>query len=103
LVLYKDYFDDFLTQIVPFTSDLNTFQRSLNGIKPGGGRDVPEAVYEALYEAATAFQWETPDRLVILIGDAPPHPEPRGKITKAMMDGAVDERNIKVTAIILPQ
>ena len=40
---------------------------------------------------------------MILIGDAPPHPRPRGKITKEMADQAAVERGLKLHAIILPQ
>jgi Mg-chelatase subunit ChlD len=103
MVLYKDYGETYVTKTVPFTSDLNRFQRSLLDITIGGGRDIPEAVYEALYEAATRFRWLAESRLVILIGDAPPHPRPRGRITKEMSTKALETQQIKVSAIILPQ
>ncbi|GHT70167.1 hypothetical protein FACS1894110_21140 [Spirochaetia bacterium] len=103
MVLYKDYFDEYLTRVIPFTRDLNQFQRNLDGIKVGGGRDIPEAVYEALYEGAVSFPWEADDRLLVLIGDAPPHPRQRGKVSKEMVDQATAEKNLEVTAIILPQ
>ena len=103
MVLYKDYYDEYLTRVIPFTSDFNAFQRTLNAIRVGGGRDIPEAVYEALYEGATKFPWENESRLMILIGDAPPHPRPRGKITSEMVDAVIAEKDIKVHAIILPQ
>jgi hypothetical protein len=103
MVLYKDYKDEYLTRVVPFTRDFNQFQRSLNAIRPGGGGDIPEAVYEALYEGAVKFKWEAESKVLLLIGDAPPHPRPRGKITKEMVDAAVGERGLKVQAIILPQ
>ncbi|MDR2258341.1 MAG: VWA domain-containing protein [Treponema sp.] len=103
MVLYKDYFDDYLNQVVPFTEDFYEFQQTLNGIRVSGGRDIPEAVYEALYEAAMKFPWEAAAKLIILIGDAPPHPRPRGDITKDMVDAAVEERGVTIHAIILPQ
>jgi hypothetical protein len=103
MVLYKDYFDEYLNQIVPFTGDFGRFQQILNAIRVSGGRDIPEAVYEALYEAAVKFPWEAESKLVILIGDAPPHPRPRGEITKELVDEAVKERGVKIHAIILPQ
>jgi hypothetical protein len=102
MVLYKDYYDDYLTRIVPFTTDLNSFQRSLNAVKVGGGGDIPEAVYEALYASAINFSWAAESRLVILIGDAPPHPKPRGKVTKQTVDTETSKRGIEVHAIILP-
>jgi hypothetical protein len=103
MVLYKDYFDEYLTRVVPFTREIDQFQRTLNNIHVGGGRDIPDAVYEALYEGAINFPWEAESRSLILIGDAPPHPRPRGRITKEMVDQAVMERNLEVNAIILPQ
>jgi hypothetical protein len=103
MVLYKDYFEEYLNRVVPFTKDLAVVRRSLNAIRVGGGRDLPEAIHEALYEAAVKFPWEADARLVILIGDAPPHARPRGRITKAMVDSEVAGRSLKVHAIILPQ
>jgi Mg-chelatase subunit ChlD len=103
MVLYKDYYDEYLTRVVPFTSDFAKFQRDLNAIRVRGGGDIPEAVYEALYDGATRFTWEADARIMLLIGDAPPHPRPRGRITKAMTDSAVEDRNIKVHAMLLPE
>jgi Mg-chelatase subunit ChlD len=103
MVLYKDYFEDYLTKPIAFTRDFESFRRNLNAIRVGGGRDIPEAVYEALHEGLTRFPWEAESRLIILIGDAPPHPRPRGSITKEMVDKAVAEQGVRVHAIILPQ
>jgi hypothetical protein len=103
MVLYKDYGDSYITRTVPFTDDLDRFQRSLLGISTGGGRDIPEAVYEALHEAAVKFRWQADSRLIILIGDAPPHPRPRGKISKEMTVSALNTYRVKVSTVILPQ
>jgi len=103
MVLFKDYYDTYLTRVIPFTADFARFQNELNAIRVNGGGDIPEAVYEALHEGAVRFTWEAQSRVMILIGDAPPHPRPRGRITKAMVDSAASERNIKVHAMLLPQ
>jgi Mg-chelatase subunit ChlD len=103
MVLYKDYLDEYLTRAVPFTKDLDQFQQALDSINVGGGRDIPEAVYEALYDGAVKFSWEAESRLLVLIGDAPPHPRQRGAVSKEMVDQAVAERGLRVNAIILPQ
>jgi hypothetical protein len=102
MVLYKDYNDEYLTKIIPFTTDLSTFQRNLNAIRVGGGGDIPEAVYEALHAGATRFSWAAESRLMILIGDAPPHPKPRGKKNKKITDDEISQRGIEVHAIIIP-
>ena len=103
MLLFKDYYEEYLTKVVPYTTDLNQIQRTLNGIDPRGGKDIPEAVYEGLYDAAVKFTWEAETRLIILIGDAPPHIRQRGKISKEMARDAALERNIQIHAIILPQ
>jgi len=103
MVLFKDYNDIYLTKIVPFTTDFSRFQTELYAIRVSGGFDIPEAVYEALHEGAAKFSWEAQSRIMILIGDAPPHPRPRGKITKDMVDSAVKEKRLTVHAMILPQ
>jgi hypothetical protein len=102
MVLYKDYYDEYLNRIVPFTRDFEAFQKNLASIQVRGGGDIPEAVYEALYAGASKFSWEAESRLMILIGDAPPHPRQRGRISKAMADEEVEKKGIKVHAIILP-
>ena len=103
LTLYKDYYETYLTRLVPFTSDFGKFRTALNGIRVGGGRDIPEAVHEALYEGAVKFPWGAGVKMMILIGDAPPHPAQRGKVSEAMVTKAADERGIRINAIILPQ
>jgi Mg-chelatase subunit ChlD len=103
MVLYKDYYEEYITRVIPFTRDFSVFQRTLNGIRTGGGRDIPEAVYEALYDGAVKFTWEAESKLIILIGDAPPHPRQMGEVSEEMVNQAVAERGIRVNAIILPQ
>jgi hypothetical protein len=103
MVLYKDYYEEYLTRIIPFTKDFGVFRRNLNAIRTGGGRDIPEAIYEALYEGVIKFPWEAESKLIILIGDAPPHPRQRGKVSKDTVDEGVEKRGLKVHAIILPQ
>jgi len=103
MVLYRDYNEAYLNKPVPFTDEFDVLQRNLNDVRVGGGGDVPEAVYEALHAGATKFPWKARSRTMILIGDAPPHPSPRGKITKQMADDEAAARGIKIHAIILPQ
>jgi len=102
MVQYKDYYETYLTNIVKFTDNFSVFQRDLNAIRVQGGGDIPEAVYEALYDGATKFDWAAESRIMILVGDAPPHPKPRGKITKEMAEKASLDKNIKVNTMILP-
>lgn len=103
LVLYKDYFEDFLVKSAcPFTTDLKAFQKSLVSFRVQGGRDIPEAVYEAL-DGALALKWNPDaDRKIILIGDAPPHPKPRGRVTNESVSRIAFEKDVQLNVIILP-
>jgi len=103
IVLYKDYHDEYLTRVIPFTTNFTTFQQALNHIQARGGGDIPEAVYEALYESADRYPWDAESRLIILIGDAPPHPTPRGRITREMVFAKAAENSTVINAIILAQ
>ena len=102
MVLYRDYRDEYLNKLIPFTKDFNVFQRNLNAARAKGGGDIPEAVYEALYEGADKFPWAAESRLLILVGDAPPHPRQRGKISKEMVYQKAAEKGLKLSAILLP-
>ncbi|MDR0411656.1 MAG: VWA domain-containing protein [Treponema sp.] len=101
-VLYKDYRAEYLTKAIPFTKDAAFLQRELDRITTGGGRDFPEAVHEALYTALD-FPWEAQSRFIILIGDAPPHPRPQGRITEQMVLDASAEKKVKIHTVVLPQ
>ena len=103
LVLYKDYYEDFLARIAaPFTTDLAFFRKALNSFRVQGGRDIPEAVYEGLH-AALSLPWNPgSDRKIILVGDAPPHPKPRAKISKEGVEAMAAKKGVQMNVIILP-
>ena len=103
LVYYRDYRDEYLTRTVGFNSNLEYIQSELDAVTVDGGYDIPEAVYEALNVAVNEFPWRAPERIVILIGDAPPHKRPRGDIDRDTVYSAARARNIELNTIILPQ
>lgn len=103
LVYYRDYSDRYLTKVSPFKIDLDQVQKAIDTARCAGGRDIPEAVYEALYVSLTRFTWTAESRLVILIGDAPPHPRARGRVTKEMVNEAAERFDVSINTIILPQ
>ena len=113
LILYRDYADNFKyrglpLKYFPFTRDRNEFFKNLNSFKIIGteGGDIPEAVYEALYGSLQFYDWNPEaQRKIILIGDAEPHPKPRGttiKCTKVLIDELSAEKKIRIDAIITP-
>ncbi|MBB6481112.1 vWA domain-containing protein [Spirochaeta isovalerica] len=102
LVLYRDYKEEYLTRRFQFESDLSIIQGRLNRITVAGGRDLPEAVYEGLYDAVENFEWKASSRLIIQVGDALPHDIPRGDVTKDMVFEEARSRGISIFPILLP-
>ncbi len=102
LVYYKDYSEEYLTKPFPFTEDMAVIGGLVNSAKAWGGKDRPEAVYEALYECVAGYLWEADDRIVILIGDAPAHLKPKGMITKEIVFEKAGAKNVSIYTIILP-
>ena len=112
LLFYRDYGDNFNYKNLPvkffaFTDNLTTFNKNLNSLKIIGkeGGDIPEAVYEAIYASSEFYGWRAGStRRIILIGDAEPHPKPRGlgKYSKDYVMGLAESKDIKVKAILLP-
>ena len=112
LLFYRDYGDTYKYMGLPvkvfvFTQSYNNFQQNLDSVYIRGteGGDVPEAVYEAMYASCEFYTWRSEaDKHVILIGDAEPHPFPRGsgKYSKEYVMGIAKEKGIKTHAILLP-
>ncbi|MFK7907791.1 MAG: VWA domain-containing protein [Chitinophagales bacterium] len=77
LVEYRDHppqDKSFVTRIYPLTADLKEMQVRINQLKPGGGGDAPEAVYQGVYDACNEMEWRKHSyRFALLVGDAPPH------------------------------
>lgn len=103
LVYYRDYMEEYLTRRIEFQDDLSVVQRAIDTVRVAGGRDIPEAVFEALHASVVGFDWKADDRMVVLVGDAPPHPLPRGSITEEMVTNAAAASDVQIHTIILPQ
>jgi hypothetical protein len=57
-----------------FTADLARLRKIIDGLKPEGGGDAPESVFDGLKAACDELSWRPHSRrLAVLIGDAPPH------------------------------
>ena len=74
LVQFRDTVDDFRVRKIPFTSDADSFSRSLENVDAGGGGDTPEDLQSALDTLVHGMGWsERGIRLAFVITDAPPH------------------------------
>ncbi len=112
LLLYRDYGDTYRYMGLPvkkfdFTNKIEQFTKNLNSFVIYGseGGDIPEAVYEALYGSMDYYAWRTKAyRKIILIGDAQPHPEPRGtgKYTRELVERTAKAKGVVIDAIIVP-
>ncbi|MFC1664378.1 VWA domain-containing protein [Pseudomonadota bacterium] len=76
LVAYRDRGDQYVTQVVDLSEDLDSVYATLMDFRARGGGDGPESVNQALYDAVHKISWsadQTTYKVVFLIGDAPPH------------------------------
>jgi hypothetical protein len=76
LVAYRDIGDEYVTKKFDLTTDIQDLYANLLELKARGGGDWPESVNEALEVGVTKLAWtQGPgiDRIMFLVGDAPPH------------------------------
>jgi len=77
LVAYRDRGDEYLTQVLPLTEDLDKVYTTLMDYRADGGGDGPEDVRTALAEGVYKINWSPADvnlsQVMFLVGDAPPH------------------------------
>lgn len=77
MVAYRDYGSSYVTKGYPFTRDKEEMRRNLMSLDIGEGGDTPEAVYEALLHAIHTRDlgaWrDGVKKVIVLMGDAPPH------------------------------
>lgn len=102
LVLYRDYGERYLTKTYDFTTNETEIISRVSDIEFMGGMDIPEAVYEALDAAAHKLSWANPHRIIYLFGDAPPHPEPRGSVTRESVLRDLKQKKIQVFPLAIP-
>src|SRR5581483_2381207 len=84
LVLYRDEGDEYVTRSFDFTESLEEFHKRLLAQSANGGGDEPEAMHRGL-EDALQLRWREAEtaRVLLLVGDAPPHAQYMGRTLKA--------------------
>src|SRR5258708_30617775 len=77
LVAYRDKGDDYVTQVLPLTDDLDKVYTRLMKFQAGGGGDTPEDVRQGLADGVQKAGWSQSRKglaqIIFLVGDAPPH------------------------------
>lgn len=82
IVAYRDLGDEFVRRGQPLTEDFSRVEDYLRGVQASGGGDTPEAIEEGLElaYARLAMGWDDQaKRVVVLIGDAPPHDDKKSR------------------------
>lgn len=83
LVAYRDLGDQYVTQVLPLTEDLDKVYTTLMEYNAAGGGDAPENVRRALSDAVDRGGWSKQAhnlaQVIFLVGDAPPHNEYRNE------------------------
>jgi hypothetical protein len=74
-IKFRDYGDAFITQVVSQPGEsIADFEAAINTMAAAGGGDWAEAYVEVVYQAAQEVVWRQGSmRLLIILGDAPPH------------------------------
>lgn len=74
-IKFRDYGDQFITVILMHPGEsISAFQAAVNTMQAGGGGDWAEAYVEVVFQAAQEVTWrQGARRLLIILGDAPPH------------------------------
>ena len=99
IVLYKDRGDEYVTEVVPFTENLQEFQSALDAVEASGGGDTPEDLQSAL-EQAMKLSWSRGGvRLGFIITDAPPHLDYGQRYTYAQAVKEAKETGIKIFSV----
>jgi len=77
LVAYRDRGDQYITQVLPLTEDLDKVYSTLMEYQAQGGGDEAENVRRALAQGVANAGWSQPSsnhaQILFLVGDAPPH------------------------------
>ncbi len=74
MVLYRDKNEEYITKVIPLTSDIQAFKEELSKVDANGGGDYPEDLQSALRDSIQKINWRKNSvKLNFVITDAPPH------------------------------
>lgn len=102
LVAFRDRGDDYVTQWIDLSTDLDSMYARLMQFQAAGGGDTPEAVNQALADAVERFSWTADPavyKAIFLIGDAPPHEDYQDEAPYPAILERARERGIVVNTV----
>lgn len=94
VILYRDHGDEYVVKPYPLAGNAGKLAKALKNASARGGGDIPEAVYEALHTSVKKQKWSkslSAQKVIVLLGDAPPHKNTLGKIDE-LVTKAADKR-----------
>ena len=103
LVAYRDHGDQYVTQVLPLTNDLDKVYSVLMDYQAGGGGDAPEDVRQALADGVNRAGWSKSSanvaQILFLVGDAPPHDDYQDEPDTITTTAQATQRGIIVNTI----
>lgn len=103
LVAYRDRGDQYVTQVLPLTNDLDKVYTTLMEYRADGGGDGPENVRRALADGVRQTGWskssENVSQVIFLVGDAPPHDDYQDEPDTLTTTGEAVRRGMIVNTI----
>lgn len=102
LVAYRDRGDQYITQVVDLSDDLDSVYATLMDFQADGGGDTPESVNKALYDAVHDISWSQDSQayqVVFLVGDAPPHTDYQDEVSYPEIMAAANRKGIVINTI----
>jgi Mg-chelatase subunit ChlD len=103
LVAYRDRGDQYVTQVLPLTEDLDQVYTTLMDYEAGGGGDTPEDVRKALEDGVRRAGWSASAprlaQVIFLVGDAPPHDDYQDEADTTTTAASAVQRGMIVNTI----
>ncbi|MFT7618559.1 MAG: Mg-chelatase subunit ChlD [Planctomycetota bacterium] len=84
VVAFRDRGEEYITKRSPLTGDVYKSVAFLDQMSAVGGGDEPEAVLDAFKDAARMRYSHKAEKVLILVGDAPPKPQTTKKVLTAV-------------------
>ncbi len=106
VTFYRDHGDEYVTKVFELTGDAHSLTRAIQFARAGGGADIPEAVFDGLRDTFDKMGWsrgQSIRRIVILVGDAPPHENTLDDIEKMVKAAAKLGTNVYCIKVKTPK
>lgn len=101
IIAYRDNGDEYVTRATPISSDRYAILNFLEGLEAKGGGDVPEAILDAVTYGFDEMPWRSQShRVLVIVADAPPHPEERARLRMRLRSATRSTRHSTVVSTI---